>query len=89
MTVLTKKGDLSLPGNYRGIAVGETLSKVSTHILKFRLQDLYETMAPEFCNGFRKGRSRGDSTFALLETLRRRKQWGVSKKMTRAVMSTL
>jgi hypothetical protein len=59
MTVLAKKGDLSLPGNYRGIAVGETLSKAHTQILKFRLQDLYETMAPGFCNGFRKGRSRG------------------------------
>jgi hypothetical protein len=46
MAVLAKKGDLSLPGNYRGIAVGETLSKVHTHILKFRLQDLHETMAP-------------------------------------------
>ena len=74
MTVLEKKGNMNIPGNYRGIAMGETLSKVYTQILKHRLQDLYEGMAPEYANGFRRGRSRIDSIFAVLETLRMRKQ---------------
>ena len=76
MIVLEKKGDLTLPANYRGISIGEALSKVYTQILKHRLQDFYEEIAPEFCNGFRKGRGRCDSIFSMTETLRKRKQWG-------------
>lgn len=41
LTVLPKKGDLTLPANYRGIRIGESLSKVHATILKHRLNDLY------------------------------------------------
>jgi hypothetical protein len=78
MTVLEKPGDHSLPKNYRGISIAESLSKVYTTILKYRLSDLYEDIAPEFANGFRKGRGRTDSVCAVLETLRKRKSWGQS-----------
>ena len=77
MTVLPKKGDLSNPGNWRGISIRETFAKLYTIILKKRLNDLYETIAPDYSNGFRAGRGRSDCIFALLETLRRRKQWGL------------
>lgn len=77
MTVLPKKGDLSLPANWRGISIQETFAKVYTTILKRRLNELYETLAKEYSNGFRKGRGRSDCIYALLETLRRRKQWGL------------
>ena len=77
MTVLPKKGDLSTPDNWRGISIRETFAKVYTIILKHRLSTLYETLVPEYSNGFRKGRGRSDCIFALLETIRRRKQWGL------------
>jgi len=77
MTVLPKKGDLSMPDNWRGISIRETFAKVYTIILKHRLSALYETFVPEYSNGFRKGRGRSDCIYALLETIRRRKQWGL------------
>ena len=77
MTVLPKKGDLSMPDNWRGISIRETFAKVYTIVLKHRLSALYETIVPEYSNGFRKGRGRSDCIFALLETIRRRKQWGL------------
>ena len=76
MTVLEKDGDHSLPKNYRGIAIAEALSKINTTILKYRLTDFYEGVAPEYANGFRKGRGRSDSISAVLDTLRKRKAWG-------------
>ena len=66
MTVLEKKGDKSMPKNYRGISIAETISKVYTTILKYRLSALYEDLAPEYANGFRKGRSRADSITSVL-----------------------
>jgi hypothetical protein len=64
---------LSLPQNYRGIAIAEALSKIYTTVLKIRLSLLYEDLAPEFANGFRRGRSRADSISAVMDTLRLRK----------------
>jgi hypothetical protein len=82
MTVLEKKGDKTLCGNYRGISIGETFSKVYTTILKHRLSDLHEKLAPEYCNGFRKGRGRADSIYVLLEVLRLRKRKGLNSWVT-------
>ena len=78
MTVLEKKGDLSYPKNYRGISIAEAISKIYTTILKFRLSDLYETIAPEYANGFRRGRGRADSISSVMNTLRKRKAYGMS-----------
>ena len=77
MTVLEKDGDLTLPKNYRGINMGETMSKVYTTILKKRLEKVYEKLAPEYANGFRKNRGRGDCIHALKETLKKRKEKGL------------
>ena len=74
--VLAKAGpgnDLSLLKNYRGIAIAEVLSKVYTSILKSRLDTFYESIAPEYCCGFRKGRGRSDSIFAVKQQLRKLK----------------
>ena len=76
MTVLHKKGPKDDVGNYRGISMAETLSKLYTSILKRRLEGYYEMVVPEFCNGFRVGRGRNDSMFTLKETLRKRKAKG-------------
>jgi hypothetical protein len=80
MNVLGKNGpgvDMSLMKSYRGIAIAEVLSKVYTSMLKKRLQPLYESVAPEYSCGFRPGRSRNDSVFAVKEQLRKRKEWGL------------
>jgi hypothetical protein len=78
MIVLEKNGDLSLPKNYRGIAIAEAVAKIYASILKERLTEVYEGVAPEFANGFRKKRGRADSINAVLNTLRKRKQWGTN-----------
>jgi hypothetical protein len=77
MTVLFKKGARSDVGNYRGMSMAETLSKLYTSMLKKRLEGHYEAVVPEHCNGFRRGRGRTDSTFMLKETLRKRKAKGL------------
>jgi len=82
MTVLEKKGDKTLCENYRGISIGETFSKVYTQILKYRLSSLYEKLAPEYSNGFRKGRGRSDSIYSLLQVLRLRKRKGLNSWVT-------
>ena len=82
MTVLHKKGPRDDVGNYRGMSMAETPSKLCTATLKRRLEGHYETLAPEFCNGFRVGRGRNDSIFTLKETLRKRKAKGLDSHCT-------
>jgi hypothetical protein len=60
MTVLPKKGDLSKAGNWRGTSIRESFAKLYTIILKKCLNELYETIAPDYSNGFRQGRGRSD-----------------------------
>jgi hypothetical protein len=79
MNVLSKSGpgmDFSLLKNYRGIAIAEVMAKLYAGILKERLEAFYETIAPDICCGFRRGRSRNDSVFVVKEVLRKRKEWG-------------
>ena len=77
MCVLPKKGDLTNVANWRGISMAETLSKVYSTIIKKRLEAYYDTIAPEYCNGFRGGRGRNDSIYVLKELLRKRKAKGL------------
>ena len=64
---LHKKGDTSIPDNYRGISLLSVLSKVFTHIVNSRLMKWAEEK--EIINdaqaGFRKGRSTTDNIFTL------------------------
>jgi hypothetical protein len=79
VAVLHKKGPTGRDdvANYRGISMAEALSKSCTSIPKQRSEGRYKMVAPEFCNGFRVGRGRNDSTFTLKETLRKRKAKGL------------
>jgi hypothetical protein len=81
MTIIEKDGDLSKPNNYRGIAIAEAMSKNFSTVLKFRLNDIYEDLAPEFANGFRQGRGRADSITSVMSTLRKRKAWGLNSHL--------
>jgi hypothetical protein len=57
ITPIHKKGDKNVPTNYRGIAVGVTMSKVFCSVLHNRLQKFVEenNIIPENQVGFRKG----------------------------------
>jgi sorting nexin-29 len=71
---LEKKGDLSLPGNYRGIMLLEVPYKVIANILKARLTVISEQLDHEMQNGFRPGRSTTDGIFKIV--LRKMKEHG-------------
>ena len=56
LRILPKKGDLSLPGNYRGIMLLEAAYKIVSILLLNRLRPLAETLDREQQCGFRPGR---------------------------------
>ena len=64
---LHKKGDLSTPGNYRGITLLSVLGKLFTRIMNNRLDQWAEmyNVYIEAQYGFRKGRSTTDCIFVL------------------------
>ena len=64
---LHKKGDISTPGNYRGITLLSVLGKLFTRIINNRLDqwaEMYDIYI-EAQYGFRKGRSTTDCIFVL------------------------
>ena len=52
-----KKGDLSKPGNYRGISLSPVAAKIYNKLLLNRISPSIETLLRKNQNGFRKGRS--------------------------------
>jgi hypothetical protein len=77
MMAIPKTGDLTMLKNWRGLAMSDTFAKLFGGILQKRMEDYYEDIAPEYCNGFRRGRSRTDSIYTLKEFLRQRKVQGL------------
>jgi hypothetical protein len=67
MFCLYKKGDITEPENYRGIALINTVVKIFTAILANRLSEWAEKSGalPECQNGFRRKRSCVDNIFVL------------------------
>ena len=68
MVMIHKKGDKSLPDNFRGIALVNTLTKLFTSIICNRLSNWAESTGklPETQAGFRKGRGCLDQIFSLM-----------------------
>ena len=62
-----KKGDLSKPGNYRGIALTSIVAKTLNRMILHRIRPYIETKLLDSQNGFREGRS----TTSHILTLRR------------------
>ena len=65
--MLFKKGDRNCPENYRPIALMNSITKIFTQILNYRLSNwaiLYEKI-PEFQAGFRQARGCLDNIFSL------------------------
>ncbi|XP_015119434.1 uncharacterized protein LOC107042764 [Diachasma alloeum] len=69
--MIFKKGDRDDPGNYRGIALVNTGTKLFNEILRKRLEKWAETnnILPESQHGFRRGRSCTDAIFCLLSAI--------------------
>ena len=76
LKVLPKKGDLSLPGNYRGIMLLETAYKIVTIIIHNHLRPIAESLDQEAQCGFRPGRGCIDSIFTVKMAMKKRREHG-------------
>ena len=74
LVILPKKGDLSRPGNYRGIMLLETAYKILAIIMHNRLQPLVGQLDHEAQCGFRQGRGCTDAVFSIKLALKKRKE---------------
>ena len=77
LSILPKKGDLSLPGNYRGIMMLEVGYKIIGHILLARLNIIKEDakhLDHEAQCGFRNGRGCTDGTFTVKSLVTKRRE---------------
>ena len=77
LSILPKKGDLSLPGNYRGIMMLEVGYKIIGHILLARLKVIKENakhLDHEAQCGFRNGRGCRDGTFTVKSLVTKRRE---------------
>ena len=74
LKVLPKKGDLSLPGNYRGIMLLEAAYKIVTILLLNRLRPIAESLDHEQQCGFRTGRGCNDAVFTVKMAMKKRRE---------------
>ena len=77
LTILPKKGDLSLPKNYRGIMLLEVSYKIIAIILHERLRPIQETLDHETQCGFRPDRGCVDAIFSVKIALKKRREHGL------------
>ena len=68
------QGDLSQPGNYRGIMLLEVAYKVLAILIHDRLQPLVESLDHEAQCGFRPGRGCQDAIFAVNMAIKKRRE---------------
>ena len=74
LKVLPKKGDLSLPGNYREIMLLEIANKIVAKIVHQRLTPISESLDHETQCGFRPGRGCNDDIFTVKMALKKRRE---------------
>ena len=77
LRILPKKGDLSLPGNYRGIMLLEAAYKIVCIILHGRLLPIQESLDHEAQCGFRPGRGCQDAVFTVKIAMKKRREHGL------------
>ena len=77
LKILPKKGDLSQPGNHRGIMLLEVAYKIIAIILLARLQPIAEGLDHESQCGFRPGRGCTDAVFTIKMALKKRQEHGL------------
>ena len=71
LNILPKKGDLSLPKNYRGIMLLETAYKIVAIILHKRLLPIEENIEHEAQCGFRPGRGCMDAIYTVKSAVKK------------------
>ena len=71
--ILPPEGDLSVPGNYRGIMMLEVGQKIILNIMRISLEPLVEELDYESQCGFCPKRGTGDAIFTLKMALKKRK----------------
>jgi len=76
LKILPKKGDLSKPGNYRGIMMLEIVYKTVAKIVHSRLQPIVESLDHESQCGFRPGRGCADAVFSVKLAMKKRREHG-------------
>ena len=74
LKILPKKGDLSKPGNYRGIMLLEVSYKIIAIIIHQRLQPIVEQLDHETQCGFRQGRGCMDAVFTVKLAMKKRRE---------------
>ena len=78
LSILPKKGDLSKPGNYRGIMMQEVFYKIIGNIILGRLKPIKEgPLDHEYQNGFRPFRGCFDSIFTVRQVIKKRREHGL------------
>ena len=77
LKILPKKGDLSQPGNHRGIMLLEIAYKIIAILLLARLRPIEETLDHESQCGFRPGRGCTDTVFTVKKALKKRQEHGL------------
>lgn len=74
LKILPKKGDLSKPGNYRGIMLLEVSYKIIAIIIHERLQPIVSSIDHESQCGFRPGRGCLDAVFTVKLAMKKRRE---------------
>ena len=74
LKILPKKGDLSKPGNYRGIMLLEVSYKIVAIVIHQRLQPIVEALDHETQCGFRQGRGCMDAVFTVKLAMKKRRE---------------
>ena len=77
LKILPKKGDLSKPGNYRGIMLLEVSYKIIAIIIHGRLQPIVDSIDHEPQCGFRPGRGCQDAIFTVKMAMKKRSEHSV------------
>ena len=70
VTSLFKKGDKTLPENYRTLSVSAVVLKAVMGIVLVRAREWYEAQLDDGQNGFRMGRGTADSVFVIKNLIR-------------------
>ena len=77
LSILPKKGDLSLPGNYRGIMMLEVAYKIVANIILVRLNPTMDSLDHEAQCGFRRFRGCSDGVFTVKQMINKRREHGL------------
>ena len=77
LSILAKKGNLSLAGNYRGIMMLECAYKIVANLILERLHPVKESLDIEPQSGFRRERGSCDAIFSVRQLIAKRREHGL------------